>query len=273
MEDSKGKKISLEFPSDIELQSLEQFLPKRQFPKKIVERLSRPTTLDQKHIEFWEGVTWENHLLNKLGKCNHALMLAQFYFVKGSHVQNKSIDLEDSAKNLRLDQELNVQPWKLQFEFYAETFYLQIFSAWDLFAQVIHNCLFTGKKSTAVHFSELFKELADFQNLRQKATAIKGDTKFGTAKEYRERIAHRLSPMIEGFFVNKKPGDREKFEELKKVMPSLEGYKAGDTYCFGIKPERASEGAVFDAMKSFWDFSLAEMEEFVNLAVDSLPKR
>jgi len=145
---------------------------------------------------------WDHCLLNRIGSLTHAYRNSKVHYDRG---------IPNDTRQFEHEHYIN----RIQFDFYAETFYYFFSSVRDNIAQILNVYFYLGISEHAIHLNGEFLKKISNVNVVMSLKKFMSDTQ--KASEYRNSFAHRY-PITH-------PDNRTKIEEIngRQVFYSTEG--------------------------------------------------
>ena len=154
-----------------------------------------------KNIELRE---WVVQLQNRVADVRKSYVMLTYYYNKGIPDKEWYISPGKEGKSIQYyphfdEVHFYIKDW---FDYYSDTFYYKLFSAWDTLGQMLNVKYDLNLKEPS--FSRVLKELRKCHNiLYAKLTKITNNTVFKEAKKIRNDITHNYLPSSTGIAVTK----------------------------------------------------------------------
>jgi len=163
---------------------------------------------DKKTQDFFAGMELQRYLYEvrqRLEDVVRSYILMMHYYGKG--IPDKRSDVSPSKDGHTFqyypdftERHFHIKGW---FDFYSDTFYYKLFSAWDLVGHMINVAYRLGIKKKDVYFSRAVKALENKGNepLHKCLKELQESEGFKRAKDIRQDITHNYLPNVAGIKV------------------------------------------------------------------------
>ena len=201
---------ALEFPTKVDWKRIANSSPFEGLSSLLSQLENGEFGKDKKTQDFFAGMELQRYLYEvrqRLGDAARSYILMMYYYGKGIPDKRWYVSPSKDGHSIQYypdftERHFHIKGW---FDFYSDTFYYKLFSAWDLVGHMINVAYGLSIKKKGVYFSTAVEALKNKGNepLYKCLKKIQKSSEFVKAKEIRKDITHNYLPNVAGIRVNR----------------------------------------------------------------------
>lgn len=202
---------ALEFPTKADWKRIDNSSPFQGLFSLLAQYENIEFGKDKKTQDFFVGMELQKYLYEvrqRLGDVVRSYILMMYYYEKGIPDKRWYVSPSKDGHLIQYypdftERHFHIKDW---FDFYSDTFYYKLFSAWDLVGHMINLAYGLGIKKKNVYFStavEALKKIKGNEPLYKCLKDLQESKGFKRAKEIRNDITHNYLPNVAGIRVDR----------------------------------------------------------------------